>query len=278
MLYTLQLSTRLLLLVLLFVCLCICLWAITFECLNIETSFLVWWYILTISRSSLSIKVKVTFVNGFLDTNIKFLCYNQLTILIWSSKSRSSQGQYHFEVKVIPESNCVSVWISITNERLAFEWMHSCFSLIFSTAESGQLCYTNRCGVVVIGIVVVVGGMVNFLNFDLTIGCLPLIWIVWIKECLFWRFQENPCIIDKVISQNVHLFLDYIQLLMIGRVIWAKNVDQNTKKWKRPPKSSKNKMFVFGLCSTSDDRPSNPGKKCWPKCEKMKKAPQVIEK
>ena len=69
------------------------------------------------------------------------------------------------------------------------------------------------------------------------------------------------------------LFLDYIQLLMIGRAIWAKNVDQNAKKWKRPPKSSKNKMFIFGLCSTFDDRPRNPSKKCWPKCKKMKKAP-----
>ena len=44
------------------------------------------------------------------------------------------------------------------------------------------------------------------------------------------------------------LFLDYIQLLMIGRAIWAeKNVDQNTKKWKRPPRSLKNKMFVFWI-------------------------------
>ena len=40
------------------VCLCVCLsiQAITFECLDIETLFLVW-YILTISRSSLSTKV-----------------------------------------------------------------------------------------------------------------------------------------------------------------------------------------------------------------------------
>ena len=53
------------------------------------------------------------------------------------------------------------------------ETFQSCFFI--STAESGQLCYTNRCGVVVVGIVVVVGGVVNFLNFDLTIGCLPLI-------------------------------------------------------------------------------------------------------
>ena len=57
------------------------------------------------------------------------------------------------------------------------------------------------------------------------------------------------------------LFLDYIQLLMIGQAIQAKNVDQNAKKQKRPPKSSKNKMFVFGLCSTSDDRLSNLSKK-----------------
>ena len=42
------------------VCLCICVsvQAITFERLDTETSFLVWWYILTISRSSLSTKVK----------------------------------------------------------------------------------------------------------------------------------------------------------------------------------------------------------------------------
>ena len=70
------------------------------------------------------------------------------------------------------------------------------------------------------------------------------------------------------------LFLDYIQLLMIGQAIQAKNVDQNTKKPKRPPKSSKNKMFIFGLHSTSDDRPSNAEQKCWPKCKKMKKAPK----
>ena len=66
-------------------------------------------------------------------------------------------------------------------------------------------------------------------------------------------------------------FLDYVQLLMIGRVIWANNVDQNRKKWKRPPKSSKNKMFVFGLHSTSDDRPSNLSKKMLTKTQKNEK-------
>ena len=56
-------------------------------------------------------------------------------------------------------------------------------------------------------------------------------------------------------------FLDYVKLLMIGQAIQAKNVDRNAKKQKRPPKSSKNKIFVFGLRSTSDDRPSNLSKK-----------------
>ena len=62
-------------------------------------------------------------------------------------------------------------------------------------------------------------------------------------------------------SSKKSLFLDYIQLLMIGRVICAKKVNRIAKKQKIPPKSSKNKMFVFGLCSTSDDQPSDPSKK-----------------
>ena len=38
---------------------------------------------------------------------------------------------------------------------------------------------------------------------------------------------------------------------------------------KRPPKSSKNEMLIFGLCSTSDDRPSDLSNESQPKCEKM---------
>ena len=41
------------------------------------------------------------------------------------------------------------------------------------------------------------------------------------------------------------LFLDYIQLLMIGRVIWAKNVDWNAKKWKRPLSHQKIKSLFL---------------------------------
>ena len=72
-----------------------------------------------------------------------------------------------------------------------------------------------------------------------------------------WNAKKGPLSHQKIKC----LFLDYVQLLMISRVIWAKNIDRNAKKWKMPPKSSKNKMFIFGLCSTSDDWPSNPKKK-----------------
>ena len=76
------------------------------------------------------------------------------------------------------------------------------------------------------------------------------------------KTQKGPLSHQKIKCS----FLDYIQLLMIGRVIRAKNINRNTKKWKRPPshrkvkcsfldyiqllmigragQSSKNKMFV----------------------------------
>ena len=38
---------------------------------------------------------------------------------------------------------------------------------------------------------------------------------------------------------------------MIGQVIQATKVNRNAKK---APKSSKNEMLVFGLCSNSDDQ------------------------
>ena len=70
-------------------------------------------------------------------------------------------------------------------------------------------------------------------------------------------------------------FLDYVQLLMIGQAIQAKNIDQNTKKWKMPPKSLKNKMFVFGLHSTSDDRPNNLSKNVDRNIKKQKRPPKL---
>ena len=69
----------------------------------------------------------------------------------------------------------------------------------------------------------------------------------------------------------------YVQLLMIGQVIRAKNVNQNAKKQKRPPKSSKNKMFISGLCSTSDDQLSDPSGEQWLKCKKRPPKSAKIE-
>ena len=65
---------------------------------------------------------------------------------------------------------------------------------------------------------------------------------------------------------------------MISQEIQAKYVDQNTKNWKGPPKSSKNEIFIFGLCSTSDDWPSDPSIKHWQIMQKKtKKTPWVME-
>ena len=70
-------------------------------------------------------------------------------------------------------------------------------------------------------------------------------------------------------------FLYYIQFLMIGQVIQAIKDDQNAKK--RPPKSSKNEMLIFGLCSNSDDWPSNPSNESQPKCDKRPPKPSKMK-
>ena len=57
------------------------------------------------------------------------------------------------------------------------------------------------------------------------------------------------------------------------------NVNQNTKRTKKgSPMSMKNKMFVFRLCSTSDDWPSNLSEKHQPKCKRKKKKKKTTKK
>ena len=65
-------------------------------------------------------------------------------------------------------------------------------------------------------------------------------------------------------------FLDYVQLLMISQAIQAMKVDQNVKKM--AAKSSKNEMLIFGLRSTSDDRPSDSSDESQLKCKEKKMA------
>ena len=65
---------------------------------------------------------------------------------------------------------------------------------------------------------------------------------------LGWLMYSNPIHHPSATKKMKCSFLDYIQLLMIGRA----------GRWTRTPSTTplqpKNKMLVFGLCSTSDDQ------------------------
>ena len=97
-----------------------------------------------------------------------------------------------------------------------------------------------------------------------------------------WSMDSNPIHHPSPPKNMKCSFLDYVQLLMIGRAGWWTQTPSTTplqpKKWNAtfcitfnfwwlaglvnglephpPPLSSqKNEMFIFGLCSTSDDWP-----------------------
>ena len=86
------------------VCVFVCL-GLTFEPVDIETSFLVWWYIVTTSMSSLSIKV-IGSSQGHLIENANFATWT--SYLTWFDLSevkvinviKSYQGQCHSKVKL----------------------------------------------------------------------------------------------------------------------------------------------------------------------------------
>ena len=46
---------------------------------------------------------------------------------------------------------------------------------------------------------------------------------------------------------------------------------------KGPLSYQKIEMLVFGLCSTSDDWPSDPSNKCWPKCKRAPLSHQIMK-
>ena len=64
-----------------------------------------------------------------------------------------------------------------------------------------------------------------------------------------WLMDLNPICHPSPAKKMKCSFLDYIQLLMIG---WA---GQWTQTPSATPLQPKNKMLIFGLCSTSDDWP-----------------------
>ena len=77
--------------------------AITFEPLDIETSFLVCRYILTISRSSLRMKVIGSSSRSY-EKNGSFAYFNLLNLCMWlqviNKVKAKHQGQAHIKVKV----------------------------------------------------------------------------------------------------------------------------------------------------------------------------------
>ena len=66
---------------------------------------------------------------------------------------------------------------------------------------------------------------------------------------LGWSMDSNPICHPSPAKKMKCLFLDYIQLLMIGQ----------GSQWTQTPSATslqpKNEMLVFGLCLTSDDQP-----------------------
>ena len=72
--------------------------------------------------------------------------------------------------------------------------------------------------------------------------------------------------------------LDYVQLLMIGWAIRAKNVDQNIKKQKGPLSYQKIKCSFLDYVQLLMIGWVIQAKNCQPKSKKIKKASLVIEK
>ena len=64
-----------------------------------------------------------------------------------------------------------------------------------------------------------------------------------------WSIDSNPIHHPSPAKKIKCSFLDYIQLLMIGRLV------DGLEPHLPPLSSQKNKMLIFGLHSTSDDRP-----------------------
>ena len=81
-------------------------------------------------------------------------------------------------------------------EGIRFLWIKNTVKLIaiFSTAECGQLCYTNRCCVVVVVVVVVVGVVNNFETCldSQVIAMSEHLSAEWITGTSFWL--QNSCL------------------------------------------------------------------------------------
>ena len=112
---------------------------------------------------------------------------------------------------------------------------------------------------------------------------------------LGWSMDSNPICHPSPAKKIKCSFLDYVQLLMIGwagrctrtpsatplqpkklnarfwimfNFWWSAGLVNGLKPCLPPLSSQKNKMLIFGLRSTSDDRPSDPSDERLLKCKK----------
>ena len=128
----------------LFMCVRVCLFirAITFECRDIETSFLAWWYTLAISRSSLSTKVIGQGQGHF--CKIGYLTVRHQILLLYSTYGINMI----IKVKVILRSRSfqnqvVSVCISILKQEVGLPPNAFSFTNVFKMCKKYHLLRTN---------------------------------------------------------------------------------------------------------------------------------------
>ena len=79
--------------VLVCVCVCVCVWATAFEAL-------VWWYILTISRSSSSVTATESMSRSYIEKMVIWLNRHQFTLVFTCLRSGHKLGQGYFKVKL----------------------------------------------------------------------------------------------------------------------------------------------------------------------------------
>ena len=97
----------------------------------------------------------------------------------------------------------------------------------------------------------------SFLDY---VQLLMIGWAIWVMK-LNWNANKGPLSHQKI---NSHFWITFNFWWSAEQSEWQKS----TKMQKRPPKSAKNEMLIFGLCSTSDDWLSNLSNWSQPKCKK----------
>ena len=88
------------------------------------------------------------------------------------------------------------------------------------------------------------------------------------------KTEKGSHVIDKL---NVHFWITFNFWWSAEKSEWWASTKMQ-KNEERPPMSSKNKMLVFGLRSTSDHWPSDLSIECWPKSKKNERRPPMSSK